>query len=284
VKLFVQQLTVMDFSYLHPRRGLVGESWWLDVQLEGGLDEQGMVLDFGDVKRQVKALVDEQFDHRLLVPAEHPRLSLQEEELLFHTEGGELLRHRGPATAVRLIPSAAVSEESVSNAIHAALRPLLPGNVERVRLRLRREEIEGAWYCYSHGLRRHCGNCQRIAHGHRSRIEILRDGVRAPELESRWAERFKDIYIGTQEDLAAITRHGDQTYFRFAYRAEQGAFELELPARRCYLLDTESTVENIARHIRQRLETERSGRHFRVTAFEGIGKGAISESPAMQGR
>lgn len=36
MKLFVERLTVMDFSFLHARRGLVGESWWLDIVLEGG--------------------------------------------------------------------------------------------------------------------------------------------------------------------------------------------------------------------------------------------------------
>jgi 6-pyruvoyl-tetrahydropterin synthase len=278
MKLFVQQLTVLDFSFLHPRRGLVGESWWLDIVLEGGLDEQGMVLDFGDVKRQVKSLVDEHFDHRLLVPADHPALSTGDDEVRFCTEGGGLVRHQGPAESVQFVTGEAVTEETVADAIRALLAPHLPGNVERVRLRLHGEEIDGAWYCYSHGLKGHCGNCQRIAHGHRSRIEILRDGRRAPDLEAFWAKRFRDIYIGTEADLAAITRHDDRTHFRFAYEAEQGRFELELPAERCYLIDTESTVENIARHIRERLEREHPGSRFQVRAFEGIGKGAISES------
>ncbi len=278
MKLFVQHLTVLDFSFLHPVRGLVGESWWLDVELEGGLDEQGMVLDFGEVKRRVKSLVDERFDHRLLVPLHHPGLELEGERLRFRTDTGLSVRHRAPRQAVAPIPAAEVNEATVAEAIGLALRPLLPGNVERIDLRLHAEPVEGAWYQYSHGLKRHCGNCQRIAHGHRSRIEIFRDGKRSPELEARWAERFRDIYIGSREDLEAITRHDDRTHYRFAYRAEQGDFELELPADRCYLLEGESTVENIARHIRQRLEHEHPGSRFRVHAFEGIGKGAVSES------
>jgi len=242
MKLFVDHLTVMDFSFLHPRRGLVGESWWLDVVLEGGLDEQGMVLDFGEVKRQLKQLVDEHFDHRLLVPADYDRLELREHELRFHTETGDLIRHLGPPEAVQFIPGREVSAENATRAMEAMLAPLLP------------EKIEGAWYRYSHGLKQHGGNCQRIAHGHHSRIEIHRDGVRAPALEQLWAERFQDIYIGTESDMVAITRHNDRTCFRFAYEAEQGLFELELPAERCYLIDTESTVENIARHIHEQLE------------------------------
>lgn len=279
MKLFVNQLTVLDFSFLHPVRGLVGESWWLDVVLEGGLDEQGMVLDFGEVKRQLKRLVDEHFDHRLLVPADHPALETEEGELRFLTERGDFIRHVGPAESVQFIPGRAVTPGNCVRAMEAMLGPLLPGNVQGVQLHLYPETTEEAFYHYSHGLKHHCGNCQRIAHGHRSRIRIHRDGVRAPALEQRWAERFRDIYIGTESDLEAITRHNDRTCFRFSYEAEQGRFELELPADRCYLVDTESTVENIARHIRERLEEEHPGSRFEVRAFEGIGKGAISESP-----
>ena len=52
--LFVDNLTVLDFSYLHGKRGMVGESWIVDLELTGDLDEQGMVFDFGLIKKAVK--------------------------------------------------------------------------------------------------------------------------------------------------------------------------------------------------------------------------------------
>ena len=59
----------------------------------------------------------------------------------------------------------------------------------------------GAYYHYTHGLRKHLGNCQRIAHGHRSRLEIYADGQRSQLTEYQWAKRWRDIYIGTRSDI-----------------------------------------------------------------------------------
>ncbi len=280
MRLFVNRLTVLDFSYLHSARGLVGESWQVDIELQGGLDEQGMVVDFSEVKRQVKDLIDTSFDHRLLLPADAPGLEIHGDRLAFYLDNGNRIRHQGPPDAVQFITGAEITTENVALAIHHALLPTLPGNVQSMTLRLYPEAIRGDFYQYSHGLKQHCGNCQRIAHGHRSRIQILRNGKTDPAQEKRWAAQFRDIYIGTEDDMVAITSHNDQTCFCFSYTAEQGQFELELPADRCYLVDTESTVENIARHIREVLEHEFPQDRFFVRAFEGIGKGAISETPA----
>ncbi len=278
MRLFVNQLTVLDFSYLHSVRGLVGESWQVDIELQGDLDEQGMVVDFSEVKRQVKVIIDDRFDHRLLLPADAPGLEVENNRLVFHLDNGNRIRHQGPPDAVQFIAGTEVTPQKVALAINQALLPCLPENVCSVTLNLYPEEIQGASYQYSHGLKLHCGNCQRIAHGHRSAIQILRNGKPDHAQETRWAAQFRDIYIGTEEDMVAITSHNDQTCFCFSYTAEQGKFELELPADHCYLIDTESTVENIARHIREALEKEFPRDRFSVRAFEGIGKGAISET------
>lgn len=280
--LFVNRLTTIDFSLLDPVAGLLGESWLVDIELDGSLDHQGMLLDFSQVKKQVKRCIDLEFDHRLLVPARysHCRIRQQEQhcEVRFQLVSGETLLHSGPNSAVALIPAERIDEESLVQAIVDKLRPELPDNIEGLRLRLYPEPIEGAWYRYSHGLKHHAGNCQRIAHGHRSRIVIYRNGERDAHLEKDWATRWRDIYIGTSSDLQESISRADKPFHRFGYTANQGLFRLELPSNRCYLVDSDTTVENLAQHIADTLKHEHPEDSFRVQAFEGVEKGAIGRS------
>ncbi|MCB1868273.1 MAG: 6-carboxytetrahydropterin synthase [Gammaproteobacteria bacterium] len=279
--LFVNRLTVIDASLLDPLRGLLGQSWYLDVELEGSLDHQGMVLDFGEVKKQIKRCVDSEFDHRLLIPAAYSGCRIEDHDgrrdVYFQLASGARIEHRGPADACAPIDAERIDETTLATAIQHRLKPILPDNVLRISANLHAEEIVGASYQYSHGLKHHEGNCQRIAHGHRSRIYIFRDGRRSPELESDWAQRWKDSYLGTKADLKRKFTLDRTAYYHFGYISRQGGFELILPKRSCYLIDTDSTVENLARHICTILKREHPASEFRVAAFEGVDKGSISE-------
>jgi len=105
--LFVEQLTVIDCSYLDAARGLVGESWIVDIELIGDLDDQSMVLDFGEVKRRLKRAIDGSVDHSLVVPRLAPELSLTQSagriELLFRSDLGAF-EHHSPPVAVTAAP------------------------------------------------------------------------------------------------------------------------------------------------------------------------------------
>lgn len=278
--LFVDHLTVMDFTYLDMERGLVGESWIVDVVLEGALDEQGMVFDFGDVKKQIKRAIDDAFDHKFVVPALLPTLETSEEgdalTLRWSDTQGRQWQHVSPLDAVVMLPTETVTQEITTRWLADLLRRFVPHNVEAIKIRLRTEAIDGAYYHYSHGLKKHLGNCQRIAHGHRSRIEIRVDGIRAPELEQQWAERWRDIYLGTVEDMIEQFHEGPHEYVSFAYHSGQGHFALTLPADRVYFIDCDSTVELIADHLAQQIAAAHPGHGIEVKAFEGVWKGAIA--------
>ena len=279
-RLFVDHLTVLDFSYFHPKRGVVGESWIVDVELDGELNEEGMVFDFGHVKKLLKQALDSGMDHTLVLPTELPGLDITE------TDNGERIhaeytvseqtrfRYQSPREAVFLVEAPEISLDSVRPMLEAHLNTLVPDNVTRVRLGLRIETINSAYYHYSHGLKKHQGDCQRICHGHRSRIEITRNGQRDPEIEREWAARFQDIYLITREDILPSDLPG---LHHIGYDAEQGRFDVWLPQDRCCPLETDTTVELIAQFIANELGREYPDELWKVKAFEGVMKGAIAE-------
>jgi 6-pyruvoyl-tetrahydropterin synthase len=275
--LFVDKLTNSDFSYLHPERGLVGETWLSHIELEGQLDEQGMVCDFGIVKLTVRRLLDDLIDHRLLVPAQAPQVLVTESEdytdIVWQLPNNLRIEHRSPNQCITLLDTDVITPESVARWCEQLLSLELPQLIENVRVSFSVENIDGPYYHYSHGLKKHEGKCQRIAHGHRSRIQIESDGARDTELEWQWAQRFADIYIGTEEDLCA--QEPMPNHRRFRYQAPEGDFMLLLPETASYLIASDSTVECIAQHIADCLKSESPQHTFRVKAFEGLDKGAV---------
>ncbi|MFT5419476.1 MAG: 6-pyruvoyl-tetrahydropterin synthase [Candidatus Endobugula sp.] len=279
--LFVDNLTNVDFSYLDPNRGLVGETWLANIVLEGSLDEQGMVCDFGIVKKTVRDWLDTYIDHCLVVAAEAETIDIVRNDAtidLTFQYADKQLRCSSPSQAISLINSPSITPESVATWCIEKLRELLPDTIARITLRFTPEQIKHQFYHYSHGLKKHRGNCQRIAHGHRSTIEITRDDQRDHPLEAQWCEQWRDIYVGTRGDLINTIDINGRAYYHFAYDSEQGHFELMLPITDCYLIDTDSTVEFIARHIADTLKQQNPINEFVVRAYEGIGKGAIAVS------
>lgn len=281
--LFVDNLTNVDFSFLDPERGLLGETWLANVQLHGELDEQGMVCDFGTVKKLLRHWLDTELDHRLAVPAQSPNITITEigdqwDIQWEFGDDGEFLHTRSPKDAIALVEAEVLTPESVADWCIRRLKTLFPESVAQLELTFTCEAIDGAFYHYSHGLKKHGGNCQRIAHGHRSRIDIWANNQKCPVLEHQWAERWRDIYIGTREDIIAKPQFGGLGYYHFAYTSAQGPFELTLPQRCCYLIDTDSTVEFLAYHIAQTTRAENPDKMIRVKAFEGINKGALADA------
>ncbi|MDV6315147.1 6-carboxytetrahydropterin synthase [Idiomarina sp. HP20-50] len=292
MQLFVNDLTVIDCSYLCPKRGIVGESWVVDIVLDGALNEQSMVLDFGRVKKQVKAIIDDSVDHKLLVPAEHQctRVTHNSDDSANWVDFLRPNKHSihlfCPADAFAFIDSNVVSVETVTDYLKAVIKRELPLNVEGLQLFLRPENIDGFYYHYTHGLKKHDGNCQRIAHGHRSKIQIRLDNIRQPVLEKEWSDKWQDIYLGTQEDVrshsclklskAAQDETSDSTHTCYSYTADQGLFELIVPNTENFVIEKDSTVECIADYLASEIKAENPGKKVEVRAFEGVGKGAIA--------
>lgn len=275
--LFVNNLTNIDVSIWSPQYGLQGASWHVDVELDGELGEDGMLFDFGDVKPWIKSRLDAGLDHTLLVPTQAPGVGVEEcsEGLHVTAELPYPFEVRAPRQSFTLLPWAEITSERLGDHLSAELSKRPPPRVEAIRLRLREEFPEGAIYTYSHGLKHHAGNCQRIAHGHRSHLRVWRDGQRDLELETLWAARLDNSYL---VDDADVTNPRDlEQPLKVKYRSAQGLFRIKLPRSRCHLLPTPTTVEHIASWLAEQIAQSHGG-DIRVQAFEGIDKGALAQA------
>mgnify|MGYP000347167848 FL=1 len=279
--LFVNNLTVIDFSYFDNQRGILGDSWNVDIELGGELNEQGMVFDFGHVKKKIKSIIDSELDHRFVISKHAKNLEIKQTntscELNWQNVMGHY-QHVSPNDAVLVLDIKTVNPKAIANYLQEILLQALPENITNVSIKLSQEQIDGAYYHYSHGLKKHDGNCQRIVHGHRSKIEIFENHQRNQALEDYWAACFRNIYIGTREDIINETDVDNKPHITFSYKAKQGKFSVTLPKKRVYILETDSTVELIADHIAKVCTEKNPNNHYRVMAYEGIGKGAIASS------
>ena len=291
MQLFVNDLTVIDFSYLCVDRGIVGESWIVDVLLDGVLNEQSMVLDFGIVKKQIKAIIDDAVDHKLLLPMQEPALTLAKSEYHDEHEYVDFISKRGnyylqsPQCAFAKIVANTITLDAVTAHLQGIIMDELPRNISGLIITLRPENIDGFYYHYSHGLKKHDGNCQRIAHGHRSKITIYQNNLRSTSLEKMWCERWRDIYIASTDDmikqediqLSKVAKENlTSEHQYFSYTAPQGRFDIAVPNKVLEIVDCDSTVELLADYIARQIKQQSPQDSFKVVAYEGVAKGAIA--------
>ncbi|RZA03589.1 MAG: hypothetical protein EOP11_15995 [Proteobacteria bacterium] len=279
--LFLRDFTVLDCALLDPKLGLLGESLYVSAELSGALNEKGFIFDFGPAKKTLKNVIDEVMDHRLVVPS--VCASIRRQGVLL--EYGEGLSYEAPAEALTIIEGAELSLPALSAYLEAACLAALPKNVSHVKIELRAEprfQTE-ANFRYTHGLRLHDGNCQRLFHGHRNPIEVWVDGAR-DEAQERWlASEWENVHyahVETVSNLKAL----DLTLGRRAkahdgiaeieYSAPQGRFWGRLPANRLVLMAAEPSIENIARLGLELVREQGVRGALRVVAYEGLNKGA----------
>lgn len=277
--LFVEQLTVIDCSYLDSYNLLLGASWIVDVELGGTLNEQGMLFDFGLAKKVIKDVIDHTVDHKLLVPTKSSAVTLNYDlnsiSLEFNSPAIGILSMTSPGSAVALMAVEEIDIAAVEEYLQQQVIEHLPDNIDRIKIKLREEDIPGVSYQYSHGLKQHEGNCQRIAHGHRSALKIIKNGVRDIPLEEKWGDFFDSSYLAFKDDVIEYDTVEGIEYIVFGYEANQGYFKLTVPKCICHLLETETTVENIAVFLYESLVADDADSQFSVYAYEGVGKGAV---------
>jgi 6-pyruvoyltetrahydropterin/6-carboxytetrahydropterin synthase len=127
---------------------LHGHNYDVFIELEGELDDDGWVWDFGELKRETKAIVDE-LDHKFLLQRNSRILQIEERE----TNWAVRFRDRGfvfPKSDVALLPIDNSTSEQIAEWIAGRLLPVLQatGAAHLIRLTVGVEELPGqsGWY------------------------------------------------------------------------------------------------------------------------------------------
>lgn len=288
--LFLNDFTVLDYAFVGAKGGVFGGSFYVSAELEGELDEKDFLLDFSAAKKTLKALVDQSFDHKLLVPSGAGVAKVT-------TGGLEIAGERGrpgylyecPREAYELFPDAVIDAGVLEYHLARLAKNVLPANVRQAKFRLTapaRLETEPS-FRYTHGLRFHDGNCQRLFHGHRNPVEVYVNGARSPEWEAALAAEWSDAHfvaVPTLQNRQELDlplgrrRPRHEGVARLEYKAGQGTFRASLPAARVVLTSSEPSIETMARLGCEVLRSLGCEGSIKVVAYEGLNKGASFES------
>ncbi len=294
ISLFYENVTVLDYAYLDEHLGIVGDSLKVNVEFFGKTDEEGVVFDFSYAKKKVKEIIDRDCDHRLVVP--HQIANFQQNEVslkYFYGFKDYCIDYKGPAEAVCEIPSAYFSKENLLYHLENLVMKEMPTTVSAVKLSFEEESLStnDSFFHYTHGLKEHYGNCQRLLHGHRSTINIFVNGQRCFEKEKEFAQElfsgnihfcFWDNVVNKDEIIKLTGKHEPVGRFQeipsveIKYMASQGEFSAKLAGNSVYFVPYETTVENLSIHFCELVKAQRKNSYdiVSVRAFEGIAKGS----------
>ncbi len=283
--LFLSDFTVLDYAFVDAQTGVTGDSYFVSAELLGETDKKDFILDFSLAKKMLKALVDDAFDHRLLVPVGSGTARLSGGKMLIQCASGFSWEYDCPREAFELFPDSEINAEVLQHHLAAAAKAKLPANVREARFTLSspaRFSTE-ANFRYTHGLRFHDGNCQRLFHGHRNPIEVWVSGERAPKWEKLLATEWHDAHFVSAPTLVnrraldlplGVRQAGHPGTAEVMYQSGQGIFRALLPASRVILVENEPSIETMSELASETLVRHGLAGEFKVVAYEGLNKGA----------
>ena len=112
----------------HKCARLHGHNYEIEVEIQGKLNEKGMIIDFGEFKQTLGELF-KTFDHHVLIPMKNKDFKIQvnEKEVQISTSDGK--RYRFPREDVVLLPIESTTAEFLSAYFHKLIKKLYPSFV-----------------------------------------------------------------------------------------------------------------------------------------------------------
>jgi 6-pyruvoyl-tetrahydropterin synthase len=293
--LFVRDVGKIDSAMFDPGFGIIGQSWYVDVWLTGTLDENGFVFDFSPLKSLIRQTLSSTLDHALIIPVGSQTVQFSEFDnaerwTLRSKSRGESREARwdyiSPKGSVFPVHTVGLKTSNIEQEFARILRHRLPPSVHQLAVKLREETIlpTEASYRYTHGITGHNGLCQRLFHGHRSRIEIYIGEERRPDLEHFVVREVfgTNVHIATLDQIKSGNgevgfRGKTEEPLTLSYAGTLGSFEATLPSNRVFFVEGETSVESLAREVARLIKREeRPTEKVRAVCYEGIDKGAES--------
>lgn len=292
--MFVNEVDLLDCAYFDADIGIVGASYFVDVILRGQTDENGFVEDFSKVKNAVKTCLKDTLDHALLVPSQSSHVQNEESSQPGHsnwtieTIDKRKWNYTAPENAVYCVDTLKITKTTIEEALQHELKAYLPGRVSDISIQLRPESANNkeVFFTYTHGLPGHEGLCQRLFHGHRSKIEIEVEGVRRHDLEKTIVSQYfaDHVHIATPEQIVegGYTRLEKKSFnldpIKLKYRGNLGGYEASFPPKSVFVVECATSIESITMQIAKLVKdifcTE--DETVSVYCYEGINKGSIA--------
>ncbi len=298
ITIFYHRVTSIDCSIMTPSLGPVGVSYWADVEFQGALDANGVIVDFALAKKQAKTIIDNLIDHHFIVAQNQGTWTEAGASRIFQGQFGQdkNIFYQAPRNSFLMLPDAAIQNaEAVRDFLALiaakAIQAQLPAQVQQVKVHLSRGEHEAqdnvVKFAYTHGLKKHLGHCQQMLHGHQG--ALIFKGAAAADIAQEVSNLLPAVVhfsawdeVVNQPEILAKFPQIDQVGgtcpgvdVEMAYQGSQGDFKLKLPGAQVYLLPDAPTIENLAIYWQRRM-AERSSSALVVTAYEGLGKGATA--------
>ncbi len=294
--IFLHDITKVDCALFDPSKGIFGQTWKIDVTISGPLGDNGFVYDFALVKKMVRQTLKSSVDHALVIPINSQAVQFKGMDRgerwgmksRASKAGTELdWEYMGPNGAVFPLRCVALNRQTLEQELSRHLRHRLPTELTQVVVALREEEINPteATFRYTHGIAGHSGMCQRLFHGHRSRLVIHVGDERRPDLE-HWIARDvlgSNVHIATPSQfqhgmVEPGTRGKGKEPVVLGYEGSLGYYEAILPSERVFCVATETSIECITQEIARLVKREENtGDKVRVMCCEGVDKGSIAE-------
>lgn len=265
-KIFIQDITLLDCAILSFYQIPCGKSWTVDATLEGDKDSEGVLFDFSSLKKNLKQIIDQKFDHKLFLDStkikEKNHLSLS----AYGPENRFFINTYPSAVREMKQWNQDISSE-IEQEIEKEIKDSMPENISSVKISLRSPEQKTQFH-FTHCLPNHYGNCQRF-HGHSSCICVYKNDLLDLEKSLSISKILDNKYFIRKIYTELI----ENDLMRISYSGSQGSVDLTMPSDHVILLDQECTIENIAEHIHTNFCGSDPQTFVRI--YEGLCKGAM---------